>query len=265
MNNKQYYIVESVLQKMILEQGERETANANVDAADSGFTPAEERFLGKFDAYGTQHIGLIYSLSAIGIREFIARSGIELNLTPGILLNLFRNKIIKFVPYTGWGRDNSYTIELQLTLDDVKGLGEKDKEKASAAPAGGGGGGDTGGAPPPPGPELAWVVKYGDIIKESIKITKQVLTETKTKRKKTENPVDKTRIYKTLPKRYLEDMDRIIKAMSTKAKTNADRTKIIADVLDILQLKLKLTPKQIERSYEFHKNQKKLQKYLDLK
>jgi hypothetical protein len=265
MTNKQHYIIESVLHKMILEQDDRETANANVDAAESGFTPAEERFIGKFDAYGTQHIGLIYSLSAIGIREFIARSGIELNVTPGILLNLYKNGIIKFVPYTGWGRDNSYTVELQLSLDDVKGLGEKDKEKASTAPAGGGGGGDMGGGPPPPGPEVAWVVKYGDILKESIKITKQVLTETKSKKQKQDNFIDKTRVYKNLPARYLQDMERIIKAMSSKAKTSVDKAKIIADVLDILQLKMKLTPKQIERSFEYHKNQKRLQKYLDSK
>ncbi len=252
MNNKQHQIVENVLRTMITEQGDRETANSNTDASESGFTPAEERFIGKFDAYGTKHIGLIYSLSAIGIREFIARSGIELNLSPGILLNLYRNGFIKFVPYTGWGRDNSYTIELQLDLDDIKGLGEKDKEKASSAggAGGGGGGGAAAGGGPPAGPgmEMAWVVKYGDILSESAKATKKILFETKKNKKKSDNFTDKTRMLKQLPKRYLEDMERIIAAMSKKAKTTNDRSRIIADVLDILQIKMNLTPKQIEKS-----------------
>jgi hypothetical protein len=42
--------------------------------------------------------------------------------------------------------------------------------------------------------------------------------------------------------------------MSSKAKTGNDRARIIADVLDILQLRMNLTPKQIEKSFEFHKN-----------
>ena len=92
-----------------------------------------------------------------------------------------RDKIIKIVPYTGFGRNNDYTIELQLTLDDVKGLGDVDKEKAekgssaSGAPADGGA---AGAMPemPPPAPEVAWVVKYGDILKESVVVAKTILT-----------------------------------------------------------------------------------------
>ena len=92
----------------------KETDNAKSDAVDSPFTPAEEKFLGKFDAYGTTHIGIIYSLSDIGIREFITRSGADLNISPDILISLLRKKTIKLVPYTGWGRNNDYTIELQF-------------------------------------------------------------------------------------------------------------------------------------------------------
>jgi hypothetical protein len=144
-----------------------ETDNAPSDAKDSPFTPAEERFLGKFDAYGSKHLGILYSTSDAGVREFIARSGKELNVSPGILRNLFRKKIIKFVPYTGFGRNDDYTIELQLSLDDVKGLGKADQAKAEtgaqasgAAPAGGG-------APPPP-PENAGVIRYGHVITEML-------------------------------------------------------------------------------------------------
>ena len=122
-------VIKHTLKKMLTEAPAQETDNAQSDSVDSLFTPAEEKFLGKFDAYGSRHLGIIYSISDIGIREFIERSGKDLNITPGILLNLLKNKIIKFVPYTGWGRNNDYTIELQLSLDDVKGLGAGDKEK----------------------------------------------------------------------------------------------------------------------------------------
>lgn len=162
-----------IIKQILSEQGDPstdaatplETDNAPSDAKDSPFTPAEERFLGKFDAYGSQHLGILYSTSDAGIREFIARSGKELNVSPGILRSLFRRKIIKFVPYTGFGRNDDYTIELQLSLDDVKGLGKADQAKAEtgstasgAAPAGG--------APPPP--ENAGVIRYGHVLTEML-------------------------------------------------------------------------------------------------
>ena len=134
-----------------------ETDNAPSSAVDSPFTPAEERFLGKFDAYGSTHLGIIYSTTDIGIEEFISRSGQTLNVTPGILLSLLKRKIIKLVPYGGYGSNDNYTIELQLSLDDIKGWGADDqasaenKNPSGAAPAGGGGI-DMGGALPPSGP-----------------------------------------------------------------------------------------------------------------
>lgn len=141
-----------------------ETDNAPSDAKDSPFTPAEERFLGKFDAYGSKHLGILYSTSDAGVREFVNRSGKELNVSPDILRSLFRKKIIKFVPYTGFGRNNDYTIELQLSLDDVKGLGKADQAKAEtgskasgAAPAGGG-----------PPPENAGLIRHGHVLTEML-------------------------------------------------------------------------------------------------
>lgn len=257
-------VVKNTLNRMITEAPAQETDNAAVDSTDSLFTPAEEKFLGKFDAYGTQHLGIIYSLSDIGIREFIARSGKDLNLTPGILLNLLKNKIIKIVPYTGWGRNNDYTIELQLSLNDVNGLGAEDKEKVEK-------GSDTGGGasmPPPtettpPAPEVAWVVKYGDILKESVKITKKLITESPKKSSNTAIMQDKTRVLQRLPKDYLNHMNRIIKMMDKKTKTVHEKERLIADVLDILQLSFNLSPKAIRQSYDFHKSQKRLQKYLE--
>lgn len=267
--DKLRYIVENTLHSMIAEQAaapKKETDNAPKSGADSPFTPAEEKFLGKFDAYGTRHIGIIYSPSDIGVREFITRSGNDLNLTPEILLNLIRNNIVKIVPYTGFGRNTDYTIELQLSLDDVVGLGAEDKEKAesgssaSGAPAGGG-------APAPepaPAPENAWVVKYGDILRESAVIAKRLISEKKSsKSDKTQIYVDNSRMLKRLPKDYVMHLEKLIRMFNIKAKNASEKQRLIADILDNLQVNLKLTPKQIQKSYEFHKTQKRLQKLLD--
>jgi len=42
-----------------------------------------------------------------------------------------------------------------------------------------------------------------------------------------------------------------------------DRERLIADVLDNMQINFNLTNTQIHRAYEFHRNQKRLQKFLD--
>jgi hypothetical protein len=90
---KTKYNIQQILRNLIAEQATpnaKVTDNAPNDAVDSPFTPAEEKFLGKFDAYGTKHLGILYSTSDIGVREFMTRSGYDLNITPGILLNLIR-------------------------------------------------------------------------------------------------------------------------------------------------------------------------------
>ena len=151
------YIINKAVKSIIREQEapapvSREFNNAKSDSGDIPFTPAEKKFLGKFDAYGSTHLGIIYSTTDIGIAEFIARSGLSLNITPGILLKLLRRKVIKLVPYGGYGSNDNYTIELQLSLDDIKGWGADDQEaaeKKNPSGAGSGGGGiDMGGAPP---------------------------------------------------------------------------------------------------------------------
>lgn len=170
------YIIRASLKEILREQADQtasaiETDNAPSSAKDSPFTPAEERFLGKFDAYGTTHLGIVYSPSITGIREFVARSGKDLNVTPGILLSLLRKKVIKLVPYTGFGRNDDYTIELQLSLDDVKGLGAADKATAEKGSTASGGGMDMGSAPAepePPAAENAGYVPKGNMIKESL-------------------------------------------------------------------------------------------------
>lgn len=261
-------IVITTLNQLILEQAETGASNIETDNADSDaggflFTPAEERFLGKFDAYGTRHLGIIYSLSDIGIREFITRSSKDLNITPDILLKLYKQKIIKFVPYTGWGRNDDYTIELQLSLNDVKGLGAADKEKVekgSQASGAAAGGGST-----PPTPEVAWVVKYGDVLHESAKIANILLQNTLFEGKKSDIEVfvDKSRTLRQFPKEFIRDLTRMIAKIDKKMHTSSQKERLIADILDNLQVNLKLTPKQVKQSYEFHKDQKRLNKFLE--
>ena len=277
MNSRQYRIVENTLKQLIAEAPAQETDNAASDA-DVLFTPAEEKFLGKFDARGVVQLGVIYNISDVGIQEFIARSGKDLNITPGILLSLLRSKTIKLVPYGGTGRNENHTIELQLSLDDIKGLGAEEKKNIEAGTASSGAPAADAAAPPEPdmsvtGPENAWVVRYGNILSESANIVKQVLSESnkKTKKaetindkiKKTADLVKKSRVLQRLPKEYLQHMDQVIHMMGKKTKTAHEKERIIADVLDVLQVKLKLTPKEITKSYEFHKTQKRLQKFLD--
>lgn len=257
------------LSNMILEQAEPaklETDNAPADAVDSPFTPAEEKFLGKFDAYGTRHLGIIYSPSDIGIREFMTRSGKDLNITPEILLNLLRNKFIKLVPYTGFGRNTDYTIELQLSLNDVAGLGAADKEKAEAGSTASGVDSDPGAAPPPEpaGLEVAWVTNYGTILKESANFAKTLLTSTILESNKLNLNVytDNARMLNRFPKEFIYHLKRMLNTIDKKTKTVYQKERLIADILDNLQVNFKLTPKNIRKSFEMHKNQKRLQKVL---
>ena len=232
---------------------ELETNNAPIDSENSPFTPAEKKFLGKFDAYGSKQLGVIYSISDIGIREFIARSGKDLNLNPTILLSLLKTGIIKIVPYTGWGRNDDYTIELQLSLDDIAGLGDEDRKKIEKSAA------DKENAG---GMEMAGFVKYGDILAESVNIAKSLLQNTISEAKKSDIKihVEKSRLLKRFPKEFIYHLRKIVNTMDKKTKNNLEKERLVADILDNLQINLKLSPKDVKRSYEFHRNQKRLQK-----
>ena len=241
----------------------KETRNAPSDADTSPFTPAEERFLGKFDAYGAEQLGIIYSISDIGIREFVARSGNDLNVSSGILLNLLRQGIIKIVPYTGHGRNTDYTIELQLSLDDVKGLGKADQVAATTDAAGGVEPGMETGTEPAatePGPEVSWVIPYGDLLSESARVAK-LLAEAKTL--KIDVDADKSRFIQKMPRAFVGDLERIISKIAKHATTAPQKQRMVADVLDNLAANLNLTPKQVQRSYEYHRTQKRLQESLN--
>lgn len=265
------HIILNTLREMISEQEKPklELDNAPSEAEESPFTPAEEKFLGKFDAYGTRHLGIIYSVSDIGVREFISRSGKQLNCTPEILLSLIRNNIVKIVPYTGWGRNNDYTIELQLSLDDVKGLGSEDEATAENPGEGGGEAASsiptTGTEPPPPaptGPPTEWIMGYGDLLTETSLTAYKVLTEKKHDEK---IHVKQSRILKDLPRTYVKHLVSIIDSFSNKKRSISEKQRLIADILDNLMLNFDLTPKQIRRSFEMHQDQKRLKKMLDEK
>jgi hypothetical protein len=278
------HIIYNTLNKLILEQETPEEGedNTSEEKSFSPFSKEEELFLGTFDTHKSKTIGVLYSITDIGIREFIARSGKSFNCTPGVLLQLLRDKIVKIVPAGGYGTDTDYTIELQLSLDDVAGLGGEAAGGDAAAGGGDemGGGDDAGGEPmaggdaePPPGLEgdpMEWITNYKDIISESIKTAKKIIKEKKSKKKSKVKLDDRIKIHVTqsrtlqrLPKEFIHQLKRVIKMMSKKTYNKLDQERLIADILDTMQYNFNLTDKQVRRSFEFHKNQKRLQKYLE--
>lgn len=272
MNSRQYRIVENTLKQLIAEAPAQETDNITSDST-AVFTPAQEKFLGKFDAYGTEHLGVIYSISDVGIQEFIARSGKDLNITPGILLSLLRSKAIKIVPYGGWGRDNNYTIELQLSLDDIAGMGAEDKKNIEAGSASSGapapGAEPPAPEPPAPGPENAWVVRYGDILSESAQIVKDLFIKTNKKSetitekiKKTTTSIKNINEFHELPKHYRQFMERVVSKLQQTQKNTKTNELIIAEVLSILSDRMKISISDIKQSYKLHESTKKLQNFL---
>ncbi len=226
MSNPLKYIIRELIAEVIVEQMQQQVQDEQPKA--SVFDPQQQRFLGSFAAAGAPQLGIIYSLSDIGIREFVARSGTQYGCTPAVLLSLLRGKYIKLVPYTGLGQNTDYTIELQLPLEAVQQfaslVGKKDGEGESSdstvgdtsSPSSGGGGsfggglpsmdseagpdldlGDAEGATDLPGEEppveaepeaepleVAHVVKYGDLLRESTSIAKQLILEAKKSKKK---------------------------------------------------------------------------------
>ena len=225
MSNPLKYIIRELIAEVIVEQMQQQVQDEQPKA--SVFDPQQQRFLGSFAAAGAPQLGIIYSLSDIGIREFVARSGTQYGCTPAVLLSLLRGKYIKLVPYTGLGQNTDYTIELQLPLEAVQQfaslVGKKDGEGESSdstvgdtsSPSSGGGGsfgGGGGGLPPmdapggedipdvPPAEEeplpdappteeepaldIAHVVKYGDLLKESVTIAKKLMLESSKSKKK---------------------------------------------------------------------------------
>lgn len=257
-------IIQTTLTTMLMEQQQAEP-----DTAVDVFTEPQQKFLSSFAKAGSQHLGIIYSVSDIGIREFIARSGAQYNCTPAVLLSLVRGKHIKIVPYTGYGRNTDYTLELRLPLDAVEKYKDKFSDKKPSADASGT---DMEGAEPlPSGLDLAHVIKYDDLLKESTKIAKQLISEASKNKKKSskENEIeihlDKSRILSRVPKDFIYHLKRVIKMLRRKTYSANDQERLIADILDNLQVNFDLSDKQMRLSFEYHRNQKRLQKFLNKK
>jgi hypothetical protein len=73
---------------------------------------------------------------------------------------------------------------------------------------------------------------------------------------------DKSRILNRFPKEFIYHLKRMLSTIDKKTKTTAEKERLIADILDNLQVNFKLTPKNVRKSFEMHKNQKRLQKLL---
>jgi len=273
------HIIYNTLNKLILEQETPEEGedNTSEEKSFSPFSKEEELFLGTFDTHKSKTIGVLYSVTDIGIREFIARSGKSFNCSPGVLLQLLQDKIIKIVPAGGHASDTDYTIELQLSLDDVSGLGG-DAAGGDDQAVGGddmaAGDDMPGGDMEPPadleGDPMEWITNYKDIISESIKTARKIIKEKKSKKKSKVQLDDRIKIHvsqsrtlQRLPKEFIHQLKRVIKMMSKKTYNKLDQERLIADILDTMQYNFDLSDKQIRRSFEFHRNQKRLQKYLE--
>jgi hypothetical protein len=279
---------------IITEQADADVETDSIED-ESIFTPDEEKLLAQFDAKGSDSLGIIYSPSPAGIQDFINRSEWVI---PSALISLAKSGHLKLkkIDGYGYGTDCDYTLQLtNLGLRDIKGLSskiEKDGNGETVDDMGGGdmGGGDMGGGMPPPppagggmppappteeppaeeppteepapGPETAGVIRYGNILSETANITKKILTEKKRPTYKNVH-TKKSRILKKLPSEYIKHLNQLITLVSKKRYNATEKKHLMADIIDNLALKLKLTPKQIFMSYELHKNQKKLKDLLD--
>ena len=249
------------IRKIVQEELIRVLSEQEIEVDTSPFSPQEQAFLGKFAENGSEYLGIIYSLTDAGLEEFIVRAGNTLNLTRPVLNNLINNKIVSIVPYGGYGRNEDYTIKLNIKLDDVmsyKGLGGDTSD--ASADAGSDMPTDAGDAPiediPADGPN-EWVANYGDILTESVRIAKKVI---ESKKKNEAKVYTKTaRTLGRLPKGYIHYLEQIIRILSKKVHTNLEREHLVADILDNLAHNFGLSPNQIYKSFVFYKSQNRLQ------
>ena len=51
--------------------------------------------------------------------------------------------------------------------------------------------------------------------------------------------------------------------LDKETKNIGEKERLVADILDNLQVNFELTPRQIKQAYDFHRNQRRLQKELD--
>tara|TARA_A100000172_G_scaffold81116_1_gene73081 strand:- start:2446 stop:4107 length:1662 start_codon:yes stop_codon:yes gene_type:complete len=225
MNNKQIRnIVREYMENIIIEQ----------DIEISPYTPEEEKFLAKFPELKTTSIGIIYSKDTTGVREFLNRSGKDFNLTPNILHSLLKKGTVSIVPYGGYARNEDYTLQLNIPLEDLEGLSsgpaETDQDKAIATE---------------------------ESVESSQELANLLVTEQK---RHTQSRVytGKSRTLKRLPKGYINYLERIIQILGSKLKNEREREQLVADILDNLAHNFGLTPKQVYRSFIYYRSQNRL-------
>jgi len=229
---------------------------------ESPFTPAEEKFLAKFAELGTTSMGIIYAPNEIGIREFLGRSGKDFNLTPNVLAKLLKDKIISIVPYGGYSRNEDYTIQCNIPIEELEGLSSGTEEE----------GGESGVAPPegddmpPPEGDMPETpeVPAGppeESARSSKDLSKLLVAEAKKSKKKSKSKVHtrKARTLGRLPGGYVVYLERIIEIMGQKLRTSLEKEHMVADILDNLAHNFGLTPLQVYKSYIYYKTQNRLQ------
>jgi hypothetical protein len=224
-------ILRNIIRDQLLERLSEQTIETTL------FSPAEEKFLSAFVKTQSTSLGILYAKDLTGIREFLNRSGKDFDLTPQILNNLLRNKTISIVPYGGYSRNEDYTIQLNIPLEDLEGIkGAEGGDDAADAEA----------------PAVA---------EESVeKLAQNIVAEAKKSKKKKKSKVHtgKSRTLKRLPKGYVGYLEKIIQVLGEKVKNDMEKEHLVADILDNLSHNFGLTPKQVYRSYIYYKSQNRL-------
>jgi hypothetical protein len=214
----------------------------------SAFSEDEEKFLSKFIELGTDSLGIIYAPNEMGIREFLGRSGPELNLNMQVFQSLTRDNIISLVPYGGYSRNEDYTIKLNIPLQDLEGITPPADDKKQNT--GGEEGEDAANMPATP----------TESVETSQDLAKKLVLEAKKSKKKKKSKVHtgKSRALKRLPGGYVTYLERIIQILGEKVKNDMEKEHLVADILDNLSHNFGLTPKQVYRSFIYYKSQNRL-------
>jgi aminopeptidase C len=113
--------------------------------------------------------------------------------------------------------------------------------------------------------QVSSFLKYGNILKESAKIAKIFLEIPLSEGKKSNIKIytDHSRLLKRFPKEFIQHLRKLVNTMDKKTKNKLEKEQLLADILDNLQINLNLTPKDVKKSYESYRNQKRLQKALN--
>ena len=207
----------------------------------SPFSEAEEKFLAKFAELGSRSLGILYTPNDVGIREFLGRSGKDFNLTPDVLYKLMKDGIISIVPYGGYARNQDYTLQCNLELDELEGLSSGDDKKDDA-------GGDD-------------AADAATTTEESVETSKDLANLLVTEQKRhtsTRVYTNKSRTLRRLPKGYVVYLEKIIKILGQKLRNDLEKQHLVADILDNLAHNFGLTPKQVYRSFIFYNSQNRL-------